>query len=51
MELIYADDHIVVAVKPARVLSTDEPGGMPELLSLQAETLYSRPSASLTLLR
>lgn len=32
MELIYADDHIVVAVKPARVLSTDEPGGMPELV-------------------
>ena len=32
MELIYQDKDIVVAVKPARVLSTDEPGGMPELV-------------------
>lgn len=32
MEFIYEDPHIVVAVKPARVLSTDEPGGMPELV-------------------
>lgn len=32
MELIYTDDQIVVAIKPARVLSTDEPGGMPELV-------------------
>lgn len=32
MELIYCDDDIVVCVKPARVLSTDEPGGMPELV-------------------
>ena len=32
MELIYCDEAIVVAVKPARVLSTDEPGGMPELV-------------------
>lgn len=32
MELIYQDKDIVVCVKPARVLSTDEPGGMPELL-------------------
>lgn len=32
MELIYTDDQIVVAVKPPRVLSTDEPGGMPELV-------------------
>lgn len=32
MELIYCDDAIVVSVKPARVLSTDEPGGMPELV-------------------
>ena len=26
------DDDIVVAIKPARVLSTDEPGGMPTLV-------------------
>ena len=32
MELIYCDADVVVAVKPARVLSTDEPGGMPELV-------------------
>ncbi len=32
MTLIYLDEHIVVAIKPARVLSTDEPGGMPELV-------------------
>lgn len=32
MEIVYADNRIVVAVKPAGVLSTDEPGGMPELL-------------------
>ncbi len=30
--MIYVDEHIVVAVKPARVLSTDEPDGMPELV-------------------
>lgn len=32
MELIYADKDIVVCIKPARVLSTDEPGGLPELV-------------------
>ena len=32
MELVYCDEEIVVCVKPARVLSTDEPGGMPELV-------------------
>ena len=32
MELIYQDADIVVCVKPPRVLSTDEPGGMPELV-------------------
>jgi len=32
MELLYKDSDIVVAVKPPRVLSTDEPGGMPELV-------------------
>ena len=32
MEIIYLDNDIVVAVKPARVLSTDEPGGMPDLV-------------------
>ena len=32
MEIVYLDSDIIVAIKPARVLSTDEPGGMPELL-------------------
>ena len=32
MELVYADKCIVVCVKPPRVLSTDEPGGVPELV-------------------
>lgn len=32
MEILYKDEHIVVCIKPARVLSTDEPGGMPELV-------------------
>ena len=32
MEIVYLDSDIVVCVKPARVLSTDEPGGVPELL-------------------
>lgn len=32
MEFIYCDEDIAVCVKPPRVLSTDEPGGMPELV-------------------
>ena len=32
MEILYADNDIVVCVKPPRVLSTDEPGGLPDLL-------------------
>lgn len=32
MEIIYLDADIVVCLKPARVLSTDEPGGVPELV-------------------
>jgi 23S rRNA pseudouridine1911/1915/1917 synthase len=32
MEIIYQDQDIVLAIKPPRVLSTDEPGGMPELV-------------------
>ena len=31
MELVYTDADILVCLKPARVLSTDEPGGVPEL--------------------
>ena len=32
MDIRYRDDSLVVCVKPARVLSTDEPGGLPELV-------------------
>ncbi len=32
MKLIYKDKDIVVCVKPQRVLSTDEPGGIPDLV-------------------
>ena len=31
MELVYVDDDMLVCLKPARVLSTDEPGGVPDL--------------------
>ena len=34
MDILYADDAVVVCIKPARVLSTDEPGGLPELVRL-----------------
>lgn len=32
MQIVYMDSDILVCVKPARVLSTDEPGGLPDLL-------------------
>lgn len=32
MELLYVDDDIIVCIKPERVLSTDEPGGVPDLV-------------------
>ena len=32
MEIVYLDPDIVVCIKPARVLSTDEPGGLPDLV-------------------
>lgn len=32
MKLLYSDDRVVVCIKPAGVLSTDEPGGLPELV-------------------
>ena len=32
MEILYQDNDIIVCIKPSRVLSTDEPGGLPELL-------------------
>lgn len=35
MDILYRDNSIAVCVKPAGVLSTDEPGGMPELLAAE----------------
>jgi len=32
MEVLYMDGDVIVCIKPRRVLSTDEPGGLPELL-------------------
>ena len=32
LDILYCDADIVVCVKPPRVLSTDEPGGVPELV-------------------
>ena len=32
MEILYQDNDIIVCIKPPRVLSTDEPGGMPDLV-------------------
>lgn len=38
VDILYADEDIVVCIKPARVLSTDAPGGLPELLRGQFGT-------------
>ncbi|MBR5343632.1 MAG: RluA family pseudouridine synthase [Oscillospiraceae bacterium] len=38
MEIVYLDRQIVVVLKPAGLLSTDEPGGVPELLREQLHT-------------
>ena len=32
MDFLYMDDDVIVCIKPARVLSTDEPGGLPDLV-------------------
>ncbi|MBQ8834830.1 MAG: RluA family pseudouridine synthase [Oscillospiraceae bacterium] len=32
MEILYQDRDIIVCIKPPRVLSTDEPGGLPDLV-------------------
>ena len=38
MEILYRDNSIVVCIKPAGVLSTDEEGGMPSLLRAELGT-------------
>lgn len=42
MEIIYCDQDIAVCIKPPRVLSTDEPGGMPELVRQALQTQQIR---------
>lgn len=37
-EILYSDEKLVVCIKPSGVLSTDEPGGMPDLLRSQLGT-------------
>lgn len=32
MDFLYSDSSVIAAIKPPRVLSTDEPGGMPQLV-------------------
>lgn len=39
MEILYLDQDIIVCIKPPRVLSTDEPGGLPELLRQELQDL------------
>lgn len=43
MEILYNDSDVIVCIKPARVLSTDEPGGLPELLRIE----LSEPAADI----
>ena len=42
MELLYQDKSILVCIKESGVLSTDEPGGVPEL----ARAALGKPKAS-----
>ena len=42
MDIVYEDKRIVVAVKPAGVVSVDQPGGMPELLRRYTPRAYGR---------
>ena len=38
IDVLYKDEKIIVCIKPAEVLSTDEPGGLPELLRAELGT-------------
>lgn len=38
MDILYTDKDMIVCIKPAGVLSTDEPGGLPELLRAELGT-------------
>ena len=45
INIIYRDSDIIVCIKPSGVLSTDEPGGMPDLLrsclDLQSDSVFT----------
>lgn len=41
MRLVYVDEHIVVCEKPPRVLSTDEPGGVPDLVRQELGDIHA----------
>ncbi|MBR5094442.1 MAG: RluA family pseudouridine synthase [Oscillospiraceae bacterium] len=41
VEIVYRDEQILVCVKPAGILSTDEPGGLPELLRQELGAGYA----------
>ena len=43
MDILYQDRDILVCIKPPRVLSTDEPGGLPDL----ARDALGDPSADI----
>ena len=45
MDILYQDNSILVCIKPAGVLSTDEPGGVPEPVRTRA---FGSPSACRT---
>lgn len=38
IDILYCDDKLAVCIKPSGILSTDEPGGLPELLRNQLQT-------------
>lgn len=42
MDIVYEDKRIVVAVKPAGIVSVDQPGGMPALLRQTLHTACIR---------
>ena len=39
MDIIYKDKDIIVCIKPSGILSTDEPGGLPDLIRAEAKNI------------
>ena len=42
IEIVYQDKDIVVCIKPSGVKSTDEPGGVPELVPSPPRNCHGR---------